>query len=93
MVSRQIDLGLEVEDKITGFTGIAVSKVEYINGCIQFCVQPKMKTSDKGCRPDIAYIDEGQLIVIGEGVDIKPNPTEPGGEMSNTPSGTYSINQ
>lgn len=60
-------LGKEVEDKITGFKGIATSKHIYLTGCNQFGVQPKIDKDGK--VPDIKYFDEGRLKVIGEGIN------------------------
>lgn len=79
-----IELGREVQDKVTGFRGIATAKCEYLNGCVQFCVTPKMID---GKFPDGQYIDIQQLEVVGEGIDISQKPT--GGSMQNTPSATY----
>ena len=81
-----IKLGDKVKDKVTGFMGIATSKVEYLNGCIQFYVAPKMKPKDNK-MPDGNYIDQQQLEVVGKKVKVKKKDT--GGSMSNTPSGTY----
>ena len=58
----EIELGDKVRDKITGFTGIAVAKTEFLNGCIQFNVLPKQKEKDK--MPEEIGIDVGSLEVI-----------------------------
>jgi len=66
---KKIKLGNKVRCKITGFEGIATAKVEYINGCIQYCVKPK---SIDNKMPDGEYIDVQELDVICEvniGVD------------------------
>lgn len=80
-----IKLGQKVKDKVTGFEGIAVSRVEYLNGCIQYCVKPFM--TKKGEMPEGQYIDDNQLKVLGKGVwlDKKPN----GGLMSDIPPNQY----
>lgn len=39
-------LGLTVTDKITGFTGLVIGKVDYLTGCSQLLVQPNKLTSD-----------------------------------------------
>lgn len=76
-----IKLGSKVRDIITGFEGIATARVEYLNGCIQYCITPK---SNDGKYPDHQYIDHQQIEVVDDGVDISSNGT--GGVMSNTPS-------
>lgn len=80
-----IKLGQRVKDKVTGFEGIATAKVIYLNGCVQFCVKPKV--DEKGKMVEGEYIDEEQLEVVGEGfaVDREPN----GGPMPDVPSDNY----
>lgn len=75
-------LGKKVECLVTGFTGIATSEVKYINGCIQYCVKPKVG-KDK-VMPEGHYIDVQQLKVIGDGVELIPTPT--GGPQADCPS-------
>lgn len=80
-----IRLGQTVKDRVTGFTGIAISRVEYLNGCVQFCVKPRMRKS--GEMPEGHYIDDVQLEVVGDGVSI---PSEPGGgPMADVPPEHY----
>lgn len=74
-------LGKEVRSIVTGFKGVATSKVTYINGCIQFCVKPRMK--DDGLMPEGHYIDVEELEVIGEGVKVTPTAT--GGDRKEAP--------
>lgn len=59
-----IELGQKVKDKVTDFTGIAIAKIEYMNGCVQFCVQPKKAAKDTKF-PESQYIDIEQLDVVG----------------------------
>ncbi len=84
-----IKLGNKVRDKVSGFEGIATAKVEFINGCIQFCVKPKITKDNKGKMPEGEYIDQGQLIVTGEGIAVKPKEKGPGGVMRDIPGDTY----
>jgi len=55
-------LGDKLKDKVTGFEGIAVAKIEYLNGCCQYCIKPQMHTSGK--MPNGEYIDVQQLEVV-----------------------------
>jgi hypothetical protein len=59
-----IDLGSEVKDSVSGFTGIAVSKHSYLNGCTRITVQPKVDKDGK--LPDPQTFDEPQLKVISD---------------------------
>lgn len=59
----QINLGDKVRDKTSGFTGIATSKTEFLNGCIQFGVQGK---SFKNHLPDAVAIDQQSLELVNK---------------------------
>ena len=84
-----IQLGQKVKDKITGFTGIAVARVEYLNGCVQLLVRAKMSTPKKGDNqeyPKGTYIDIEELDVVGKGDIIKINKRkDPSGGMRQHP--------
>ena len=69
-----IPLGTLIQDRVTGVSGIATARVEYLNGCVQYCLKRKMR--EDGTVPEGLYIDEGQLEVIGDGIRI---PSRPGG--------------
>lgn len=69
----QIAIGSEVKDKATGLTGIVIERTFYMNGCIRYGVVPeKEKGSLITGNPDMAYIDQGRLEVIGDGLAAKP---------------------
>lgn len=55
------ELGIEVRDKITGFTGILTGHCQYITGCDQFLVQPKAKD---GAHVEGRWIDDIRLEVM-----------------------------
>lgn len=78
-----IELGQTVRDKVTGFTGIATAKIEYLNGCLQFHVRPKMATPKKGEAPKYPegkYIDVEQLDVVGKSkIKLNERPEPAGG--------------
>lgn len=61
-----IELGKKVKDKVTGFTGIAVTKCEYLNGCIQYEVAAPVDKDGK--KTDTIWVDEVQMEVINDGV-------------------------
>jgi hypothetical protein len=50
-----IKLGTTVADKITGFIGVAVSRMECLNGCIRIGVQARSKDNMPGV---LEYFDE-----------------------------------
>ena len=55
-----VKLGKKVTDKITGFTGIAIARCEYLNGCISIEVRPDRLQSD-GSMFSTKWVDEQQL--------------------------------
>ena len=57
-----INLGDKVKCKLTGFTGVAVAKTEFINGCIQYTVVGQAGKDNK--YPEEISIDEDSLEVI-----------------------------
>ena len=79
-----IKLGEKVTDIVTGVTGIAVARVEYLNGCVQFCVQPKGALD--ALKTDSLYIDQGQLKRVGAGITAVVERGK-GGPSAHTPSG------
>lgn len=60
-----IQLGQEGRDKITGFQGIITSKVEYLFGCKQYGITPKIKDGE---AKNAEYFDEGRIEVVGSGI-------------------------
>lgn len=91
IIAKMFKLGVKVRDKVTGFEGIVTSRVEYMNGCVQYCVKPKAKKGEK--MPDGEYIDVEQLEYVDDGV-VKPKKgevletglsKENGGVMMDTP--------
>lgn len=65
---NEIILVCKIRDKISGLEGIAVAKVEYLNGNIQFAIQPKCNDGLK--VPDTQYVNMINLEYLDEGVFI-----------------------
>lgn len=78
-------LGAEAKDKISGFEGIIVGRIEYLFGCAQYGISPKV--TEAGKPPgDTIYFDEGRIEVTGLG--IKPEDVQsekPGGVNRDAP--------
>lgn len=81
-----INLGDTVRDMVTGFEGVAISRVEYLNGCVQFCVKPPID-KDKKMR-DGEYIDVHQLVIVSN-KQARVEKSETGGAMRDNPSERY----
>jgi hypothetical protein len=54
-----IQLGAFVVDAVTGFSGYVTARAEYITGCAQVLVQPKVKEDGTFVEP--RWIDETRL--------------------------------
>ena len=76
MPGTRIRLGMEVQDKITHFQGIATSRTIYLNACDRYLVTPPV--GEDGKLPESEAFDEPDLIIISDGVYVKPGPA-PGG--------------
>ena len=68
------ELGKEVKDKVTGVTGIIVSRAQYLTGCNRYGVQRKPKKGE--APPEWLHFDENQIEVIGNGVTIEQTPAQ-----------------
>lgn len=60
-----ITLGNKVRDIVSGTEGIATARVEYLNGCVQFCIKP---ANSEGKSHEAEYVDQQQLEVVDVGV-------------------------
>ena len=78
-MKQEIKLGDKVKCKVTGFIGIATAKTEFLNGCIQYEVIPKVDKNNK--IPDPQAIDEQSLEVITPKKKKVIKKTENGGAM------------
>lgn len=57
-----LDLGDEVVDTVSGFSGIAVSRHSYFQGCNRITIQPSIDKDGK--LPSTETFDEPQLKII-----------------------------
>lgn len=57
-----INLGDEVQDIVTGFTGIAIAKTEWLWSCIRYGVQSQALQDGK--LQEAQWFDEPQLEII-----------------------------
>lgn len=80
-MSEKSLLGCQVVDKVTGLKGTAVSIIEYMNGCIQYGIQPKIIVA--GVPADAKYYDADQVELI-KLKKKKVKAKRPGGPTPNT---------
>lgn len=76
-MTERIQLGDKVKSKYSGFIGIVVAKIIYINGCVQYAVVPKW--DGKSPSQDDVWIDEQSLIVVKRFEEKDYNNNENGG--------------
>lgn len=57
-----INLGDEVEDTITGFTGVVIGVTKWLHGCRRLAVQPRELREGKPVDP--VSFDEPQLRLV-----------------------------
>jgi len=57
-----ITLGSKVKDRITGFTGIVISRHDYLNGCRRLSVEPQ--TLHDGKPIEAQCFDVEQLVLV-----------------------------
>ena len=57
----EVKLGDWIEDKITGFQGAVIGIVEYLTGCKQLLVQPKVKD---GAWVESHWLDVDRVEVL-----------------------------
>jgi hypothetical protein len=57
----KVEIGSAVFDVVTGFKGVVTGRAEYITGCAQVLVQPKVKAS--GDHVEGRWLDETRVKV------------------------------
>ena len=57
-------------DKVTGFKGIITGKCDYLYGCSQYLLTPKV--SKEGGKQDGGWFDEGRIEILLSEEGIKP---------------------
>lgn len=75
----KIELGKKYCDKVTGFTGVATSRHEYLNGCVRVSLTPTTLKDGKTIEPE--SFDVQQLEFVDDGVLAKPKKTGGPGDV------------
>lgn len=68
-------LGKRVKDVITGMVGIAIQKIEYLNGCIQYMVQPEKLKDNVPAESRWFDVEQLKLTTTKTNVKIKKKST------------------
>lgn len=59
-----VQLGSKVRDSLTGFSGTAVSRTEFLYGCVRVGVEPDALHDGKPIDPH--WFDEQRLVLVEE---------------------------
>lgn len=70
--ANEIKLGHQCRDIVTGFEGIVVSRIEYLDGRTAFGIQAKAAHDSK--LPAVEYVSSVQCEKTGEGVHVDQTP-------------------
>jgi len=80
----KINLGDKVRDTVTGFTGIATGRTNWLQGCTRVGVQTQELHDGKPIESQ--WFDEPQLEVIEKGAIASQKTEEPPGGPRENPS-------
>ena len=56
----KFDLGEEVKDVVTGFKGVIIVRSQWLNGCVQYGIKPRVKRDGK--LSETEYFDEPRPV-------------------------------
>lgn len=72
MKTFKFELGQRVRDVVTGFAGVIITRTEYINLCVQYCVS-NQELNKEGKKHEL-WFDENQLRYVDDGIveEIRP---------------------
>ena len=62
-----MNLGDRVRDRVTGFTGIALARIDSLYEAVSWRVQPESLKSDDGTITPFIWLEEGRLEVLSTG--------------------------
>jgi len=60
-MAKNVQLGQEYHDRISGFIGVATSRTEYLYGCVRVGLESRKAGAD-GKPLDTQYFDEQRLV-------------------------------
>ncbi len=69
----------KVRDTVTGVTGIAVARIEYMNGCVQYLIQPKVVKDGVPAKPEWYDTQQVELVGVRKTAKAKQEEEDPGG--------------
>lgn len=89
MTPQHFELGDKVKDRVTGISGIAIYRCEFLNGCVQYGI--KQQAGKDGKEIEAVACDSQQLELVDKGLNKiakkAPKKTYTGGIMPDAPKG------
>ncbi len=76
----KIQLGDLIRDSITGFEGIADARMEFLNKCVRWQIQPQALHEGVPVKPQV--FDEDQLIIVKAAAFVTPKALQTGGNQT-----------
>ncbi|UOY07749.1 hypothetical protein L0P88_04160 [Muricauda sp. SCSIO 64092] len=81
---NKINLGVRAKDKITGFTGIVISKSQWLTGCDRVALKPPVDKDGK--EQEASWFDIGAVEYLDEGINaIEVQADKTGGPQKDDP--------
>ena len=78
----EFPMGAEVKDTITGFRGVITGRAQFITGCDQYSVLPRLNTVKKSSSmPENQWIDEVRLELVEKGEHLDPTKYKKSGKQ------------
>jgi len=73
-------MGEKATDSITGYSGMVIARIEYLNGCVQYELQAQGMHDSKPIKAQ--WFDEQRLssesnVDVGGPGDVPPRPSRP----------------
>ena len=79
-MSRKKELfGKLCRDKVTRFVGICTGRIEWMYGCDQYCLTPRVKDDEPTKLNEGQWFDEGRVEVIEEAIKLEEVKVEKNG--------------
>lgn len=72
MNKNSVQLGDEIEDVTAKVQGIAIGRVEYLDGSKAWLLQPRY--SEDGTRIPVVEVQDAYVRRVGDGVYVNPKP-------------------
>ncbi len=84
MARFKFRLGAQARDTVTDFQGMIIARNEWMSGCVQYCLKPKVDKDGK--IPSGEWIDEDQVELV-RATERKTPAKLTGGPQKDAPGG------